>query len=394
MRIAFAMINCNRRDGSARPVNEVAERLAARGHDVHLFARKVEDLDLDMVKWHRVHGPGWPEVANFTSYHWTVGSRIREGRFDIVHSIGCNSPNANVITIQNIQPAKKRILDQLGRDEKVSLARRFTRWLYLRVTSAAERRLYTYRPGRQPPLFLPVSRGVEAELRSFYAIGPAPVRIIPNAADIVAFRPRSDGERAQWRQQYGLSKDDVILIFCGGEWARKGLDLALHALALIAQPRVKLFIAGDDPDRARFKQMASELALGARVVFGGFRRDVPKALAAADMFLFPTRYEAFSLASIEAAACGLPVIASRVNGTEDFIEPGRTGEFVRHDAADIARVVQSLLNDAKACLRMGAAARSAVERNYTWDHVACQTEAAYLEYLGRTASSRDTLKND
>ena len=69
MKIAFSMIVCNRRDGSARAVNEVAERLADRGHEVHLFARIVEDLDLNKVRWHKIPGPGWPEVANFWTYH-------------------------------------------------------------------------------------------------------------------------------------------------------------------------------------------------------------------------------------------------------------------------------------------------------------------------------------
>ena len=75
MRIAFAMINCNRRDGSARAVNEVAEILAARGHEVHLYARKAEDLDLDAIRWHRVPGPGWPEVADFSSSPSRISSR-------------------------------------------------------------------------------------------------------------------------------------------------------------------------------------------------------------------------------------------------------------------------------------------------------------------------------
>ena len=69
MKIAFSMIVCNRRDGSARAVNEVAERLADRGHEVHLFARIAEDLDLNKIRWHKVPGPGWPEVANFWTYH-------------------------------------------------------------------------------------------------------------------------------------------------------------------------------------------------------------------------------------------------------------------------------------------------------------------------------------
>ena len=379
------MINCNRRDGSARPVNEVAERLAQRGHDVHLFARKAEDLDLKLVKWHPVPGPTWPEVADFVSYHRTVGAKIRRHGFDIVHSIGCNAPEANVITIQNIQPAKKRILDALGREEKVSLPRRFTRWLYLRTTAAAEKKLYSHRAGMRPPLFLPVSRGIEKELREFYDIGPAPVRIVPNAADMTLFQPRGPVERAAWRGENGFSGQDFLLIFCGGEWARKGLDLALRALALLNRPEVKLFVAGDDPDRARFQQMAAELGLAARVRFGGFRRDTALAMAASDAFFFPSRYEAFSLATIEAAACGLPILASPVNGAEDFVQPGETGEFLPPDPAEIAAVITALVAHPAKCRQMGSAARRSVEQRYTWERVTDLTVSAYEEYLGRTA---------
>ena len=230
LRIAFAMINCNRRDGSARAVNEVAENLASR-HEVHLFARTAEDLDLEKVRWHRVRGPGWPEVADFASYHATVGRMLNAGSFEIVHSIGCNAPRASVITIQNIQPAKRKILLRLGREERVSPARRFTRMLYLRATSLAEHRLYTHRANRRPPLFLPVSRGVEAELRAHYDIGPAPVRIIPNAADTTVFHPIAESARRVWREANGVRADAVLLIFSGGEWARKGLDDALRGLA-------------------------------------------------------------------------------------------------------------------------------------------------------------------
>src|ERR1700721_2582411 len=69
LRIAFAMINCNRRDGGSRAVNEVAERLA-KEHEVYLFARKVEDLDLSRIRWRKMPGIPWPEVADFVTYHW------------------------------------------------------------------------------------------------------------------------------------------------------------------------------------------------------------------------------------------------------------------------------------------------------------------------------------
>lgn len=382
MKIAFSMINCNRRDGSARAVNEVVERLSDRGHDVHLFARKAEDLDLGKVRWHKVPGPGWPEVADFLSYHMTVNRTIPERYFDIIHSIGCNTLRANVVTIQNIQPAKKKILDRLGGLEKISPFRRLTRELYLKVTSNAEYKLYTDRPGRHPPLFLPVSRGVERELRENYDIGPAPVKIVPNAADLKIFKPIPEEQRLAWRRENGLKADDIVLIFAGGEWVRKGLDLAIRGLGSISDPRAKLFIAGDDPAKETLKALAAECGVTDRVIFGGFRKDVPLALASSDIFLFPSWYEAFSLATIEAGACGLPVVATSINGTEDFIQPGVNGDFVKSDPADIARVLEPLIRDPEKRREMGQNAKRLVEENYTWDRVTEQTEAAYKEYLG------------
>jgi glycosyltransferase involved in cell wall biosynthesis len=376
------MINCNRRDGSARAVNEVAERLADRGHEVHLFARKAEDLDLGKIRWHKVPGPGWPEVADFMSYHLSVNRSIPERFFDIIHSIGCNTLRANVITIQNIQPAKKKILERLESLEKISPFRRMTREAYLKVTSNAEYKLYTHRPGRRPPLFLPVSRGVERELREHYDIGLAPVRIIPNAADLKIFKPISEDQRLAWRRENGLGSDDVVLIFAGGEWVRKGLDLAIRALALVPERKSRLFIAGDDPAKETLKALTAECGVTDRVVFGGFRKDVPLALASSDIFLFPSWYEAFSLATIEAAACGLPVVATSINGTEDFIQPGINGDFVESDPKHIAKVIEPLIQDARKRQEMGRNARQLVEKNYTWDRVTEQTESAYQEYLG------------
>jgi len=389
MRIAYAMINCNRRDGSARAVNEVAERMAKRGHEVHLYARKAEDLDLDLIKWHRVPGPGWPEIADFYSYYVATNRLLANERYDIVHSIGVNTARANVFTIQNIQPAKIEILKRLGSEEKVSLPRQFTRWLYLTVTSAIEKKLYTARSDKALPTFLPVSRGVEAELRRHYAIGEAPVRIIPNAADVEKFRPLEralrpgelTGQREAWRREQGIPADVPLAVFAGGEWARKGLHLAIQGIGKMRNKTLWLFVAGDDADRERFKKMAKDEGVADRVIFGGFRNDVEKAMGAADLFLFPSYYEAFSLATIEAAACGLPIVAAKINGTEDFIIPGETGEFVKHDAVDIAAVLDRLLSDSSKLGDMGRTARRRVEQEYTWDRVTDMTEGVYKELL-------------
>jgi glycosyltransferase involved in cell wall biosynthesis len=382
LRVAFAMIDCNRRDGSARAVNEVAERMVDKGHEVHLYARKAEDLDLRKVRWHKIPGIGWPEVMNFWTYHVLANRKLAGSNHDIIHSIGCNTLCGNVITIQNVQPAKKKVLDALSRGEDVSTPRRLTRALYLKLTSAAERRLYTHRAGRKPLMFLPVSRGVEKELRACYDIGPAQVRLVPNAADVEKFKPLAEKERQTWRQAHGIIRDEILLLFAGGEWARKGLDFAIRALALMkGNRRATLFVAGDDPDRARFVEMARQTGCAQSVIFGGFRRDMAKAMAAADVFLFPSWYEAFSLATIEAAACGLPVVVTRINGTDDFIKPGENGEFIEHDAAQIASVLDRLCATPEQLREMGAQGRKLVQLRYTWDRVTAMTEEAYREYL-------------
>lgn len=400
MRIAYAMINCNRRDGSARPVNEVAERMAKRGHDVHVYARTVEDLDLNLVKWHRVPGPRWPDVADFTSYFLAANVLLRDyHRYDVIHSIGCNTVWANVITIQNVQPAKIEILRQLSAHEHVSLPRRLTRWLYLRVTCKAEQLAYDRHRRKRDPVFLPVSHGVQAELGRHYDIGEAPVRIIPNAADAEKFRPLGDveralrlgeptGQREAWRPEQGIPEGAPLAVFAGGEWARKGLHLAIQGIGKMRNKTLWLFVAGDDADRDRFQQMARDAGIADRVVFGGFRKDVDKAMGSADLFLFPSYYEAFSLATIEAAACGLPIVAAKINGTEDFIDPGVTGEFVAHDPANIGAVLDGLLSQPTKLAQMGAAARRRVESGYTWDRVADMSEEIYKDCASLEAASR------
>jgi glycosyltransferase involved in cell wall biosynthesis len=76
----------------------------------------------------------------------------------------------------------------------------------------------------------------------------------------------------------------------------------------------------------------------------------------------------------------LPIIATKINGTEDFIIPDETGQFVRHDAVNIAAVLDKLLSNHSNLARMGSAARKRVETNYTWDRIADLTESIYFAH--------------
>ena len=152
---------------------------------------------------------------------------------------------------------------------------------------------------------------------------------------------------------------------------------------------MKLLVIGRDAEQAKFQSLAAECGVSRRVFFLGFRRDVPAALGSSDIFVFPSWYEAFSLATIEAAACGLPIVATKINGTEDFVVPGETGFFIQHDADHIAATLVKLIDHEDERRRIGANARGLVEQSYTWDRVAEVTEQAYFDYVDGNLRGQD-----
>lgn len=379
MKIAFCIINHNKWEGTSKAVAEVAERLATR-HEVHIFSRSAIGVDLGSIQWHAIPGVGRPHFVEFLGYVIPLDLLLRVEHFDIIHAAGALYSRADIYTIQNIQPAKTRILQNLGSPERVSRLRHWTRQAYVRLTSRWERACYRVAK-RKRPLFLPVSSGVQRELQSHYGIESALCRIVPNAADTQRFIPVTIDRKLAVRASFGLQREDFVIAFSGGEWRRKGLDLAILALSYIPSDKVKLLIFGKDPQAALFERLAVDCGVYQRVVFAGHRNAVEEGLACADVFISPSHYEAFSLAAIEGAACGLPIIATKINGTEDFIRPGETGEFIEHAPEQIAKTLKPLIENRDLCLTMGKCARSLVIEKYTWDRVASLTETCYRERL-------------
>ena len=107
--------------------------------------------------------------------------------------------------------------------------------------------------------------------------------------------------------------------------------------------------------------------------------------AGADAFVFPTAYEAFPLVALEAAASGLPLLVTRVNGVEDVLREADNGWFIRRDAADIAQA-EPADGDPHLARRMGDAARRAAA-SYSWEAMA----EGYLEVYADLESVKHTL---
>jgi glycosyltransferase involved in cell wall biosynthesis len=160
--------------------------------------------------------------------------------------------------------------------------------------------------------------------------------------------------------------------------AGKGHDVAAAALAQLDDPRVKLVVCGDGPDRAAIER---ELApLGDAVVMAGHRTDVMRVLDAADVLLHPTREDAFPTTLLEAAAAGVPVVATAVGGVPEIVTPD-TGRLVPAppQPADVARALGELLGDDALRARMGTAARERFAGEFTARAWAQRLRALYEE---------------
>jgi UDP-glucose:(heptosyl)LPS alpha-1,3-glucosyltransferase len=164
-------------------------------------------------------------------------------------------------------------------------------------------------------------------------------------------------------------------LFVGGDWQRKGLRFAIEAIA--GQKEWDLLVVGSG-DRSRYEDLARSLGAAGRVRLLDPTHDIVPLYQAADAFVLPSAYETFSLATHEAAACGLPLLATQVSGVEDLLEHGVNGWFISQDGSDISLRLEALADDPSRRASMGAAARASSMR-YSWDSVA----RAYSELYAR-----------
>jgi len=216
---------------------------------------------------------------------------------------------------------------------------------------------------------------------------PARIRMVHHGiADIAARLPAHARETT--RRELDLPPDEPCLLMAARIVPAKGHDTALAALATLKARRWTLLVAGDH--RAdlgpQTQALALDLGLVGRVRFLGLREDVPALLAASDVLLAPSRREALSLTLLEASACALPIVATRVGGIGEVVEEGASGFLVPpDDPAALAAALAPLLADPALRQRCGARARQRFEAGFTENAMFDKTVATYREACGGRA---------
>lgn len=193
-------------------------------------------------------------------------------------------------------------------------------------------------------------------------IDPARTIVIPNGVDSCEFHPLRDSASQALRDRYA-TPGETVWLFAGSGGRRKGLDVAILALARTRVGRAVLWVAGRDA-QAPWRRLAQQHGVADRVRFLGPRADMADVYRAADGLFLPTRYDAFANASLEAAACGLAVISSSRNGAMEVIGDGGIALAEPDDVAAAAAALDRL---AEPAIRSAFAERSlARARQHDW----------------------------
>ena len=181
------------------------------------------------------------------------------------------------------------------------------------------------------------------------------------------------------RRALGLDPDAVYVVSLARFVRRKNLTALVEACAAVGSDKVRLLLLGDGPERQPLEQLAKELGFGSRIQFRGFVDEAEKQalLRASDIFALPSLHEAFGLVYLEAMQAGLPIIATRPGGQEDFLEDGLTAHLVEAgDPAALVGALARLAGDPVARRRMGTAARAAAAA-FTVEAAAARYEALF-----------------
>jgi len=335
---------------------------AGRGWDTDVISFRPADIEGSRV--HYVDG--WERLGKLRYLIHTrrVRRLVRDLRPDLVHALHLTSYGF-LASLADVHPC---VVSVWGTD--ILQAPRL---------SPFHRAITRYALRRADHVTATGARLAEATLR--YVPPRKPVTVIPYGVDLEQFRPQPHDRRS-----------DVTIGSVGRLSSEKGLRYLLQAFAQIgaSQPRVRLILAGDGPERQRLERLAARLRIDDRVKFLGEvpHEQVPQVLARLDIFAMPSTYEGFGVAAIEAAAMEVPVVASNVYGIPDVVDDGVTGLLVPpKDVSALAQALRSLTTDVERRRQMGRAARAFVAERYSWEKNTAQMEALYGEMLEQAHAS-------
>lgn len=235
--------------------------------------------------------------------------------------------------------------------------------------------------------------GVVCKHSWFHALGlgvnPAQLHLMPNGVDTTVFRPARlrDGPL---RQRFGIPAEAPLAGFVGRLSWEKGPDVFLRAVlgARHAAPHAHFMLVGDGPMLRELHGTIEQFGLGGCTHLAGLQTDMPAVYGEFDLLVSTSHSEAMPLAMMEAMACGLPVVATRVGGVPDLILHGSTGWLVGpNDFQAVGAKLGQLLNAPAELAAMGEQARRRAVAHFSLDESVQSTAQLLTRLAGLPAET-------
>lgn len=344
---------------------EESRGLIERGHTVTLlcpveapiFAR-ARDWGIRAVAL-PIKEKRWP---NFKAMReWMVTNR---GEFDLINTH--SSTDSWLVALSNLSLGKRACPVVRTRHISAPVKNNFAnRWLY----------------GKAASHIVTTGESLRRELIDGLGLPPEHVQSVFTGINTKRFEP---GDKVGMRSQLGLDVNATWIGIIATLRSWKGHKYLLKAIAELDDPRLRLVIVGDGPQREKLNRLTVELGLTRVVRFAGQQRDVSPWLRALDIFALPSyANEGVSQAVMQAMATGLPVITTPIGSSADVVKAGLTGVLVPpKDSKALAQAIRSLLNNPQDTAKLGAAARAFALENCGVERMLTRMEAVFQRVSG------------
>jgi UDP-glucose:(heptosyl)LPS alpha-1,3-glucosyltransferase len=376
MNIAFcyeSVLPC--RGGCETYIADLARRLIADRHEVHLYACRWDDKALPRgVHYHALPAVRGPRFLRPWRFSQSCQDALQHSQHDV--SIGFDKTwgldvlypqgGLHVASVDyNLNKFSGGPMRWLAQTCKwFDLAH----WSYSRL----ERQQYL---GPKRSQVIVNSFMVRQHFQKYYGIGPDQVHVVRSAIDPERFpeqdRPR---RRLECRQRWGLSPRTTVGLMAAMNYRLKGLEPLLYAVRCLLHrpeyrrqaPDFRLLVAGN-PQTRSWERLAQRLGIADHVCFIGHCPDMRNAYFSSDFLVHPTFYDPCSLVVLEALACALPIITSRANGASELLHPLQEGFVIDdpHDHEHLAWCLAQLLDPGRRSACAQAARRAASQ--WTFD---------------------------
>ena len=211
------------------------------------------------------------------------------------------------------------------------------------------------------------------------------IAVVPNFVNCDVYTPvRDETARAEARRRLVGTDDPILIHLSNFRPVKRVVDVVRVFAQVVRELPAQLVLVGDGPDRSAAEWLAHDLGIQGRVHFLGKQDRVNELLPLADLMLMPSQLESFGLAALEAMACKVPPIATRVGGVPELIDPDETGLlFDVGDVEGMAAGAIGLLNDRERLEEMRNAARRAAQKRFCSTLVLPQYVKYYEAVLGQ-----------